>query len=182
MGDIYETYETEIGAFYVRVRASRIDAFWSGGAHVRQERGQLVVGTNPECNVYVDGGGVKIRGRVYRTSNTYARNVPPYLTGWDGKPNEWDRDVQNYISEYRNDRGTSVPYDTATRKRLVAGELEALARFEADHPDWVRDSRRLRLEGERDNALTAAATAHLEWEKQVVKANDLAAEIDALSD
>lgn len=152
MGEIFK-YEVADGAIHIEIVAAERKTYggdYYGKGAVEEFKGQVRVSTSPEFKSDTNAGFVKVRGRKYAIEQTVSR-YPDKNVEVDrkGRPIRWHKE-RSYTGGYRSELGRQVEYTAKAHDALDVIRDEALALFEMDHPDWVKESTLLFFKGQRD--------------------------------
>lgn len=178
--------ETAAGTFYVMVltahlsNVSRFDE--QQNSHLVEEcRPRVWIATDPEFKGDATLGHIKIRGRKY-TIDHQVQQLPEGIGSLvEGKVEfTWNNEPM-WGGPYRNESGTEVSFRSKTYDVLYDLEREALDQFAKEYPEWVTESKRLRMEHNRDHEASKAAGLRKEAEQAEQKAAQWQARIDALA-
>ncbi|MFE7463081.1 hypothetical protein ACFU6R_03115 [Streptomyces sp. NPDC057499] len=175
--------ETEAGSFYITVVSAEHDTVYDHkNEQVEQITPRVWISTDREFKGEPELGSVKIRGRKYSTEYTYKR-----LPDDEGRLSlhgivmKWTTDSKTWNRGRRNDKGRQLDYDAKAYGTLRHLEVEALNRFESEHPTWKTESFRRLFEYERDAHASQAATLRGEAEEKDATAAKWQARLDELA-
>lgn len=182
-----EAYEidTQAGTFYATVVSAERDTRYDYPKDDRIEvlTPRVWLSTDPEFKGEVERGHVKIRGRKYTTEYTYKRLAEDTVNkDRHGQPLKWSVDHKTYNRGRRNDRGRQVDYEAKAYRTLDDLEMEALAKFEQEHPNWKVESILRLFEYERNRHAEQAESLRGEAAAKEVEAAKWQVRIDDLMD
>ncbi|MFE4451448.1 hypothetical protein [Streptomyces sp. NPDC056796] len=153
MDQIFE-YEIADGKLFVQILAADRELHggdYYGNGATEEIKGRVHVSTSAEFKSETGLGFVKVRGRKYGMELTLTRRPQAQVReDYRGRLISWDKD-RSYTGDYRSDRGRQVEYSAKAHNALDVIRDEVLAKFEADRPDWVKESTLLLFKRERDN-------------------------------
>lgn len=162
------------GDVFVRV-VSAVEREWHemGRGRVKEAFPALIVSTYPFSRgerMDETGTGVKYRGRTYFVEDAQ-------MFGNDG----WSSDHRtNYTRGYKNESGSSVDWKSPMRSRLHEFVSAVRDAYVAEHLEWVRESKALRLRWMIDHEASQADSARREAEKHDAAAERSRQELQGL--
>jgi hypothetical protein len=174
-----EVHEVEIesGTLYIQIlRAER--KTYSGGFSGREDteeiQGRVWLATDPQFEGDPALGFVKVRGRKYTIDYQVKKVRAP-------KPEHtWTRE-SNYTGGYRNEKKQPVDYQAKAWDSLDGMLHEALDKFAAEHPEWVKESTRLLFESEVAKNVYKATELRKEADKHNAEAEKWRRRLDELA-
>lgn len=177
-------YDIADGAIYIKILAA--DRKLHGGDYygngaTEELKGRVYVSTSAEFKSDTELGFVKVRGRKYAMELTLARRPQKQVCeDYRGRLILWDKD-RSYTGDYRSEAKRQVDYSAKAYNALDLIRDEALALFEKDHPDWVKESTLLLFKSERDHHEHKARGLQKEAQEEQSKAESWGERVLALA-
>lgn len=163
------------GVFYVRILPAYEDESRVNDGRVTVEIPSLRVSTFVNADRWNgERGLVKVKGKLYSIDD-------PWSFGAAGHEGDWHSSFRKYSgSGRRTEAGADLGWRSPTRDTLRKLSARVRDRFVADHPEWAKESVRIRLAADLALAIRYADDLRVQAAQHDKIAADLQKRLDAL--